>query len=282
MPTTPISRRSFLKTALNTTLIVTSGTVYVTAIEPLWFQFSYLQLALPRLHPAFDGYRIVQISDLHADDGLPPDYLRQIPALLATEQPDLIVITGDFVTHIIPPAQQRLAAMLGELHAPDGVLAVMGNHDHWSNVQAVREVVAAAGVQELANQVTTIQRSGASLHIAGVDDVWERHADLGPVLADLPPEGAAILLAHEPDFADVSSLTERFDLQLSGHSHGGQINLPFIGRPMLPPFGMRYPAGLYRVGAMWQYTNRGLASLMGIRFNCPPEITVLTLRAPQA
>ncbi len=285
MPPTPISRRRFLRAVLDTTLIGSivsvAGIGYITRIEPLWVQYSYLQLELPRLHPAFDGYRIIQISDLHADDALAPESLRQIPALIASEHPDLIVITGDFVSHTVAPAQARLTAMLRELHAPDGVLAVMGNHDHWGNVRAVRELLSATSVQELANQVTTIARSGASLHIAGVDDVWERQADLGAVLADLPTGGAAILLAHEPDFADVSSLTERFDLQLSGHSHGGQVNLPFIGTPFLPPLGLRYPAGLYQVGKMWQYTNRGLASFLGVRFNCPPEITVLTLCAPQ-
>jgi hypothetical protein len=170
-----------------------------------------------------------------------------------------------------------LTDILSPLHARDGVVAVPGNHDYWSNIYAIRDMLHNSGIRDLSNTVMTLQRGDAQLHIAGVDDIWENKHDLNAVLAQLPDAGAAILLAHEPDFADESAATGRFDLQLSGHAHGGQINLPFMGAPVLPYLGKKYPAGLYQVGDMWQYTNRGLASVIPIRFNCRPEISVLTL-----
>jgi predicted MPP superfamily phosphohydrolase len=121
------------------------------------------------------------------------------------------------------------------------------------------------------------------LHVAGIDDIMEGGSRLDLVLRDLPDSGAAILLAHEPDFADVSAATGRFDLQLSGHSHGGQVRVPLLMRLALPPFSQRYTSGLYRVDGMLQYTNRGLGFVdMRLRFLCRPEITVLTLRSPNA
>ena len=144
----------------------------------------------------------------------------------------------------------------------------------------MRQILRESSIIEVGNAVHTLQRSDATLHIAGVDDHWERKDRLDLVLDILPQEGAAILLAHEPDFADISAATGRFDLQLSGHSHGGQVIIPFLGPPMLPWFARKYPIGLYKVGDMFQYTNRGVGMIPPtVRFNCRPEITVLTLKS---
>jgi predicted MPP superfamily phosphohydrolase len=134
-------------------------------------------------------------------------------------------------------------------------------------------------VIELCNTALTLRRDGAALHLCGVDDVQEGKVDLDLVLRRLPEEGAAVLLAHEPDFANESAVAERFDLQLSGHSHGGQVGLPLLRSLFLPKLSRRYPSGLYRVGEMWLYTNRGLGAHPRFRFNCRPEITVFTLRS---
>jgi predicted MPP superfamily phosphohydrolase len=97
------------------------------------------------------------------------------------------------------------------------------------------------------------------------------------VVRKIPEQGAAILLVHEPDFADVAAKAQRFDLQLSGHSHGGQVRLPWLGALRLPPLGRKYSCGLYRVGEMWQYTTRGLGMKPPqVRLNCRPEITMIT------
>jgi predicted MPP superfamily phosphohydrolase len=137
------------------------------------------------------------------------------------------------------------------------------------------------GILELPNQVLDLERAGQHLWIAGVDDIWEGHDRLSRVIDRIGDRrGAAVLMAHEPDFADISRQSGRIDLQISGHSHGGQVVLPFIGAPILPRFGEKYPSGLYDLGGMFQYTNRGLGTVPPrIRFNCRPEITQFTLRA---
>lgn len=133
---------------------------------------------------------------------------------------------------------------------------------------------------DLNNAVHTLQRGSALLNIAGVDDMWERKARLEDVLADMPREGAAVLLAHEPDFADISAASGRFGLQISGHSHGGQVIAPFIGPLQLPLYAKKCPPGRFQVGRMTQYTNRGIGMLQPhVRLNCRPEITVYTLEA---
>lgn len=279
-----VSRRALLLGAMEVaaagSLAGTAGLGYSAIIEPGWIERKEVRLILPRLSPAFDGYRIAQMSDLHLGDWLTPDRLadvvRQVNALGA----NLIAITGDFVTrHAIANAPD-LEATLRHLHARDGVVAILGNHDHWSSAGAIREVIRASGARDLSNAVHTLERGGALLHIAGVDDIWEGKNRLDLVLGKLPREGAAVLLAHEPDYADESAATERFDAQISGHSHGGQIVAPFYGPLHLPYLGHRYPLGLYRVGRMWQYTNRGIGMLKPwVRFNCRPEITVFTLKA---
>jgi predicted MPP superfamily phosphohydrolase len=279
------NHRTFLKLSASALLsglaLATGGWMYATKLEPGWLDISSLSLMLPRLHPAFDNYRIVQISDIHMETWINRARLAQVVRKANMLRADLIVITGDFVTDLFHRTPTDLAENLSKLKAKDGVLAVMGNHDYWSNIKTVRQILADSGITELANEVHTLQRGSASLHIAGVDDYWENRARLHDVLAQLPPDGAAILLAHEPDFAVISAQSGRFDLQLSGHSHGGQVVLPGIGPIVLPMYGRKYPLGLYQIGQMLLYTNRGLGTARPqIRFNCRPEIAMLTLHAP--
>lgn len=127
-------------------------------------------------------------------------------------------------------------------------------------------------------EVWTLKRAGYPLHVCGVDDVWEGNPRLDHVLSRLPGSGPAILLVHEPDFADTVSMSGRFDLQLSGHSHGGQVRFPLVGAPALPRYARKYPVGAYRIGGMPLYTNRGLGMLPPrFRFLCRPEIAVFDL-----
>ncbi len=279
-----MSRRSFLKAAalstLGTGLLGAGGFIYTNKVEPGWVEITQVSLTLPRLDSEFDGYRIAQISDIHMDIWTPHDRLSQAVEMVNRQSPDLVVITGDFVTYMAGHFGADLAAALGALAPRQVTLAVLGNHDHWTDATAVRRVIAQSGIVELSNAAYTLRRGEAMLHIAGVDDVWERQDRLDLVLAQLPADGAAILLAHEPDFADVSAATGRFDLQLSGHSHGGQVIIPFRGPLVLPLHGRKYPVGQYQVGRMFQYTNRGLGMISPhIRFNCRPEIAVFILHS---
>lgn len=285
MTAQPSARRRFLKRAAATTAALTLGTFgvsyYAWDIEPRWLQVTHVLLELPRLAPAFDGYRIVQVSDLHADAWTTEEHLFEMATLVNRQDPDLIVITGDFITRRAPRFADQLVAPLRTLRARDGVLAVLGNHDHWSGARLVRGYLETIGIKELPNDVHTLRRNGDELHIAGVDDVWEGMDRLDVVMNRLPASGAAVLLAHEPDFADTSAATGRFDLQLSGHTHGGQVRLPFFGPPILPAYGKKYVMGRYQVGSLIQYTNRGIGGLrFRARWDCRPEVTVFDLTAP--
>ncbi len=253
---------------------------YARLVEPKWLHVRYVRLKLPRLPRAFHDYRIVQISDLHMGAGLNARRLLDAVELSNLVQPDLVAITGDFVDRTTGDVADELTGPLRQLQARDAVVAVMGNHDYYHGVNGVRRVLRDAGILELNNCVQTIRRGDAALHIAGVDDVVVRRDNLDAVLDQLPPDGAAVLLAHEPDFADLSAATGRFDLQLSGHTHGGQVRLPLVGMPILPSHGLRYPAGWYQVGDMQLYTNRGLGSVFPfVRFGVRPELSVLILES---
>ncbi len=256
--------------------------MYSTQIEPTLVEVTDLPLELPRLEKEFDGYQIAQISDIHMYGWMNAERLEEIVRTVNQQEPDLIVITGDFVTHEPEKYREELVSALKKLQAPDGVLAVLGNHDHWAGLNSVRRTLAEAGIRELCNDVVTLRRGEASLHIAGVDDMVAHQARLGEVLQQLNGHGAAILLAHEPDFADTSAASGRFDLQLSGHSHGGQIVIPLLPPLFLPYGAHKYPRGLYNVDGMHLYTNRGLGMVhYQARFNSRPEITIITLRAPE-
>jgi uncharacterized protein len=251
---------------------------YVHDLEPSWIEVRSVSLSLPHLAREFSGYRIVQLSDIHADRWMTAQRIQKVVDRVNQMSPDLVVLTGDFVTRNAEEYTPNLK-VLKALKPIDKTLAILGNHDAWTNPDLVQQTLEAAGIDVLANQVVTLDRGSQQLHMGGVDDVWAERDRLDKVLATLPAKGAAILLAHEPDFADTSAATGRFDLQLSGHSHGGQVRLPFM-KKFFPPLAYKYPMGQYQVGSMIQYTNRGLGSSgIPIRFNCRPEITIFTLKS---
>jgi predicted MPP superfamily phosphohydrolase len=246
-----------------------------------WFEVSYLDLTLPNLPPEFEGYRLVQISDFHIGTFIDRERLAEIVARVNAEEPDLVAITGDFVTYHPEQYADDLIGPLRRLRSRDGVLGILGNHDHWTDAAQVREIMARCGIADLSNTSRPICRGDARITFVGVDDYMAGESDLPRALAQVDPEGAAILLAHEPDFADISAKTGRFDLQLSGHTHGGQINLPKLGSLYLPRYGRKYPSGLYEVNHMQLYTTRGLGTAeLQLRVNCPAEIAVFTLHTP--
>jgi uncharacterized protein len=252
--------------------------IYSHKIEPIWFEINQIELALPKLDRAFNGYRIVQISDLHAGDGIDRSHLEKVVAAVNAQNPDLVVITGDHVSRK-PRQHVELLDTLAKLHPRDRTISVLGNHDVYNDAEPIRQALRQAGVTLLENTISTIERGRATLHIAGVGDVFAEQARLAEVLAKVPATGAAIMLAHEPDFADEAAATGRFALQLSGHSHGGQIRLPFYNG-YLPDFARNYPLGRYQVGQMIQYTNKGIGTIkIYARFNCRPEISVFNLVA---
>lgn len=282
-----ITRRRFLQflggSVIGAAAAGLGGYAYATQIEPDWVSLENVSLVLPRLQPAFDGFRLVQISDIHLSERMTAEALAGVVKTILGLKPDLVAITGDFVDRLdqLKKSLVDLYEVLKPLAAEMQVVSVLGNHDYWTGASEVRAMLKQTGILELPNQALALERQGQYLWIAGVDDIWEGHDRLSRVvekIGDRP--GAVVLMAHEPDFADVSFGAGRFDLQISGHSHGGQVVLPLIGAPILPRFGEKYPSGLYDLGGMFQYTNRGLGTVPPrVRFNCRPEITQFTFRA---
>lgn len=248
-------------------------------------------LSLAHLAPAFDGYRIVHLSDFHMGTWMNRERLAHIVQLVNQLSPDLVAITGDFVSYEVEAPLQEMAAALQDLRAPDGIFAVLGNHDYYSGEQEkVRAWLKILHITELKNDVHKIYRGQAALTLAGVDDCYDGEEDLDQVIARVSANAYAnghgraptVLLAHEPDLADRTAATGLFDLQLSGHSHGGQVVLPHVGMLYLPRLGRKYPRGMYPLNGMTLYTNRGLGtSHLCVRYNCPPEIAVFTLHSAQ-
>jgi predicted MPP superfamily phosphohydrolase len=248
--------------------------------RPQDFTIKPLDVDIGGLDPKFDGYRIVHISDMHLGHWLSVERLAGVVELVNQQEPDLIAITGDFVSYVFDELVDDMVKLYSRLKAVDGVVAVLGNHDHWMDPENIRPVLKQSHIVELENDVFTLQRDQAVLFIAGVDDIMVGADRLDLVLEKLPPDGPAILLAHEPDFADDSAATGRFALQLSGHSHGGQIDLPGIRKLIRGPHFKKYIYGRYQVGDMVQYTNPGLGThVFRLRINVPPEITVITLHS---
>lgn len=263
------------------------GAGYGYLVEPGWVVVEQIKLKLRRLSSAFSGIRIAQISDIHMGGWMNSERLQHVVDKIVAENPDLLLLTGDYLLgHGFDEYTEQNIRELVDILTPLTIsipsFGVLGNHDYWTNAEAVRTMFQTSGVIELTNSFFTISRGNEKLHLCGIDDMWEGDIRLDTVLDRLPEDGAAILLAHEPDFADQSAATRRFDLQVSGHSHGGQVVIPFYGSPVLPYLGQKYPRGLYKVGEMFQYTNRGVGmAQLPIRINCPPEITLFTLEAPE-
>lgn len=264
--------------ALGSAILGLGGYLYARQIEPNRIDINHYSIKLANLAPEFKGYRLVQFSDIHADGWMTRKHVAEIFNLVNSLNPDLIAITGDFVTYETTSHMDWLAVELRKLKAQDGVFAVLGNHDHWSGADQVRKGLRDGGVIELKNTYNTLTRGEAVLHVAGIDSHYIGLDRIGTLVEKIPTTGTAILLAHEPDFADLAAATGRFELQLSGHSHGGQIHIPFLAKPFLPDHAKKYPRGMYQLDGMKLYTNRGLGMIhLPLRFNARPEITVFTL-----
>jgi predicted MPP superfamily phosphohydrolase len=243
------------------------------------FEVVKVEINISRLPSPFQGYRIVHISDIHYGQWISADRLMGVVSLINQQKPDIVAITGDFVSYSGENVEDLITG-LKEIRARDAALAVLGNHDYWLDAKRIRSILSESNIMELNNDVYTVNREGYALHIAGVDSITMKKNQLDKVLQKLPSNGPAILLAHEPDFAEISAETKRFSLQLSGHSHGGQFVIPKLGTLFRGDRCRKYPLGRYQVGDMVLYTNRGIGTnTFWIRVNCAPEITVIDLQS---
>jgi uncharacterized protein len=239
----------------------------------------------------WDGLRVAQLSDFHYDPHFSVIPIRKSVNIVNQLHPDLVVLTGDFVTapffENAPSPDYKKAALeihpcsdlLSGLRSRYGSVAILGNHDLSCGAELIAETLRSKGIPVLRNNALSLEQNGKRLWFAGVDDVLMGKPDLPKALRGIPSEEPLILLAHEPDFVEV---TRKYpvDLQLSGHSHGGQIRIPMIGALYLPELARKFPMGRYSFGSLTLYTNIGVGTIgIPARFDCPPEVTLFTLRS---
>lgn len=281
-----MNRRAFLrllgKTVIGAGISGGAGAGYAAKIEPHWPQLVHVELPLPRLPRELDGFTIAQMSDMHlvSDPDLgnftTPQDVRRGVTMINSLKPQMVVLTGDSF-YGNPDFALACAEELAALQAPFGIFAIMGNHERWIEPDEAEEPLRDVGLQVLCNASQPVKVKNSEIWVLGMDDLIWQLGDLERTMEGVPEEAFKILLVHEPDFADEAA-QHPIDLQLSGHSHGGQIRLPGIGPLVLPKMAQKYPMGLYRVEQMLLYTNRGLGMVRPtIRFNCRPEITLFRL-----
>jgi predicted MPP superfamily phosphohydrolase len=287
----PVSRRRFLKAGLYGAAALA---LYASELERHWTEVTLLDIALPGLPRAFDGMRIAQLSDIHLDQFTEPFYLRHVVRKVNQMQPDAVFLTGDYVSEgfvsntFARKAAWHCGSILRELECKS-VHAVLGNHDFAVGEREVTEALRGNGLTVLRNDYVPIERSGGRFWLAGIDDpVWGHpypELAIPPAIRNIPDE-PVVLLCHAPDYADqllADPIGKAIGLMLSGHTHGGQVRVPMLGALALPEMGKKYVEGSFRLGAMQLYVNRGIGTVgLPFRFNCPPEITLFTLRAGQA
>jgi hypothetical protein len=279
----PTTRRQFLRAAAATgTLAVVGDALLLAPNRPRIIRQEFF---LPRWPERLNGFTVAVLSDFHYDPYFSIHPLHAAIAMVNRLHPDLIALTGDFVSVPLVGdetkaafAAEPCARLLRQMTAPHGLWAVMGNHDDATDAEHVTHALQAENIRVLANQSEPIEQDGSRFWLAGVNDVISGTADLSKTMHGVPVGEPVILLAHEPDFADEASQYP-IDLQLSGHSHGGQIRIPFLPPLYLPELAKKYVWGTYHVGPLTLHTSAGLGTIgIPMRLNCPPEVTVLTLR----
>jgi predicted MPP superfamily phosphohydrolase len=279
----PTTRRKFIRLAAAAGVVALAADTVL--VEPNRPQIVRREMVLRRWPARLEGFTIALLSDFHYDAYFSVHPIRSAIGMVNGLRPDLIVLTGDFVSSPLvgdPKVGAAVAEpcvqLLRQLQAPHGLWAVLGNHDAYTDAHRVTSALRSAGIPVLDNRSIPIEHDGARFWLAGVADVLEQRADLAGALHQIPRDEATILLAHEPDYAD---FVARYpvDLQLSGHSHGGQVRLPFIRPLYLPVLARKYILGQYQIKGLTLYVNAGLGTVnAAVRMNCPPEITLLTMR----
>ena len=279
----PPTRRRFLRNTIRGAFWggLVAGTGY-GFWEVSQIRISRQTVALPNLPSAFAGKTIAVLTDFHHGPYVGIDFIRGAVAVGQSLNADAYALVGDFAHKGSHTAEQLPACLdaVSQLRAPWGVFAVPGNHDMQNAGQVYRDAVRPTPLTELTNRAVPVTIGNETLWFAGVDDLWWGKPDLKAALNDVPAGAAVVLLAHNPDFAEAVP-EERVGLILSGHTHGGQVYLPGVGAPWMPSrYGTKYRGGLVRGPQSQVYVSRGLGEAgVPLRFNCPPEINVLTLAA---
>lgn len=276
-----ITRRSFITAAA---MAVIGVPLYAAEISRHEISIERHTVRIKRLPQAFRGLRIAQVSDFHYAEFTEPYFIRDVVERVNLLQPDVVLFNGDYVTEGFFSRQHtnnfahQCAEILSRIQCPDR-FAVLGNHDSGIAKPAVMDALAIHKIPLLHNSYMPVERDGARLWIAGTGDAFWKDMDLDKAVPPASRTGneAVILMVHEPDVLPLVA-RQNVDLMFSGHTHGGQIRFPFLPPMHLPPLGKRYVEGLFHLGPTQLYVNRGVGTVgIPMRFNCPPEITEITL-----
>ena len=264
--------------------------LYSSEVERHWVETTDLDIKLAGLPEAFDGIRIVQLSDIHFGEFTEQFFLRRVVEKVNQLRPDVVLLTGDFVTQGVPGEEYatgegwKCAAVLNGIACRERY-AILGNHDVLVNPTGVTEALSQNAIRVLRNGCLPLERSGSRVWLAGLDDALEGNPDIDAAIPERirnQPNEPVILMCHAPDYVRrilAHPAGKSVSFMLSGHTHGGQVRIPFLRPLALPPMGRRYVEGHFQLGNLQLYVNRGIGTVnLPIRFNCPPEITVFTLR----
>jgi predicted MPP superfamily phosphohydrolase len=277
-----LTRRAFLQGGV---LAAGGLALYAGEIERHWVDINPVSVRLKNLPEAFRGFRIAHLADFHYGEYSEPTFIRAVVSAVNGQRPDLIALTGDFVSS--GPMAKRIsvdfahhcADLLGRLECPRK-FAVMGNHDAFVGRREVTDALTSRDIGVLHNAAVPIEKGNARLWISGLADIIaNKDVDLPAAI----PRGRSaateplILMVHEPDYAD-TVIGSGVDLMLSGHTHGGQVRIPFLPPINLPPLGQKYVEGLFFLGDLQLYVTRGIGTVgVPFRFRCQPELTMITL-----
>jgi predicted MPP superfamily phosphohydrolase len=283
----PIGRRRFLKTGF---LGAAGLAVYSGEVERHWLEVTEIQIKLPNLPDGFDGVRIAHLSDIHMDEFTEHFFLRYVVEKVNSLHPDVVLLTGDYCS--VGPFGQDAAVdaawqcgnILKDLECEERY-AVLGNHDAYVGSNEVSEALTYNNIVMLNNAYLPLERNGGRLWLAGLMDPVTGGAKpelAAPPIIRAKPNEPIVLMCHAPDYVDdllPYTVGKAIDLVLSGHTHGGQVRLPFFGPLTLPSMGQKYVEGLFKLGRMQLYVTRGIGTVgVPFRFDCPPELTMITLQ----
>lgn len=259
-------------------LVGASGAAgYASMFETFNYELTETDVLIRGLPAAFEGFRVALLTDVHHSRIVPVEEVRRVVALANGAGPDMIALTGDYTTsrrRYIEPC----AEALGGLRAPSGVWAVLGNHDHYTDAELTTRALEGRGINVLSNANTLLRRGPDALQLAGLDDWGWGKADWGRALGGVDLSRPTLLLSHEPAVLDMPE-SRGLSLILSGHTHGGQISLPFVGAPARHLEQFRYLRGLYEKDGTQLYVSRGTGMIgLPLRFGARPEIAIIRLR----
>jgi predicted MPP superfamily phosphohydrolase len=272
-----MNRRNFLRTVFYGSAAIPFSGVCYGMFEAGWVGIERHTVTVPRLPAGFAGTRIAFLTDIHHGPYTDLDYVQQIVRTTNMLDPDVIVLGGDYslreAKYIAPCFD-----VLSNLRSRHGVFGVLGNHDYWHGVEETKAAMAKAKITELTNTGVWLSQKSDRLRLAGVDDLWEGKPDLNHAMMGVRQDESAILVSHNPDFAERIS-DRRVGLVLSGHTHGGQVVFPGGRAPFAPTrYGNKYLRGLCQAPETQVYVSRGLGTAGGpVRFGSRPEISLLTL-----